>query len=166
MTKKRVGYTGGTKELKKYGCVCTCCHKDGLPWYKCVIFLRNYYDFDIPAVANALSKRHREISGRNSYANHVKELKDGEYSNNVQNCDNSDLFGSHLNHEQGSQDYVHESRMYYENNMICDFPSLYMTQSTTLTNYCLCTCCHKTDIPRSQCIIFKESKYNFGNAVV
>ena len=41
-----------------------------------------------------------------------------------------------------------------------------MTQSTTLTNYCLCTCCHKTDIPRSQCIIFKESKYNFDNAVV
>ena len=41
-----------------------------------------------------------------------------------------------------------------------------MTQTTILTNYCLCTCCHKTDIPRSQCIILKESKYNFGNAVV
>ena len=41
-----------------------------------------------------------------------------------------------------------------------------MTRSTTLTNYCLCTCCHKTDIPRSHCIIFKESKYNFGKAVV
>ena len=26
--------------------------------------------------------------------------------------------------------------------------------------------CHKTDKPRSQCIIFKESKYDFGNAVV
>ena len=24
----------------------------------------------------------------------------------------------------------------------------------------------KTDIPRSQCIILKESKYNFGNAIV
>ena len=35
-----------------------------------------------------------------------------------------------------------------------------------LTNHCLCTCCHKTDILRSQCIIFKESKYNFDNAVV
>ena len=35
-----------------------------------------------------------------------------------------------------------------------------------MTNYCLCTCCHKTDIPRSQCIIFKESKYNFDNTVV
>ena len=28
------------------------------------------------------------------------------------------------------------------------------------------TCCHKTDIPRSQCIIFKESKYNYDNTVV
>ena len=58
------------------------------------------------------------------------------------------------------------SRTHNENNMTCDFPSQYMTQSTMLTNYCLCTCCNKTDIPRSQCIIFKESKYNFGNAVV
>ena len=41
--KKRVGYTGDTKESKKYGCVCTCCHVDDLPQYKCVIFLRNNY---------------------------------------------------------------------------------------------------------------------------
>ena len=34
------------------------------------------------------------------------------------------------------------------------------------TNYCLCTYCHKTDIPRSQCIIFKELKYNYDNTVV
>ena len=83
-----------------------------------------------------------------------------------QNCGNSDLFGSNVNHEQDDQDTVHGSRTHNENNMTCNFPSQYMTQSTTLTNYCLCTCCHKTDIPRSQCIIFKESKYNFGNAVV
>ena len=76
------------------------------------------------------------------------------------------MFGSHLKHEEGSQDNVHESRTHNENNMTCDFPSLYMTQTTPLTNYYLCTCCHKTDITNSQCIIFKESKYNFGNAVV
>ena len=29
-----------------------------------------------------------------------------------------------------------------------------------------CICCHNTDIPRSQCIIFKESNYNFDNTVV
>ena len=46
------------------------------------------------------------------------------------------------------------------------FPSNYTTQITTLTCYCLCTYCHKTDIPRSQCIIFKESKYKFGNTVI
>ena len=93
-------------------------------------------------------------------------MKVGKYSNNVQNCDNSDLFGSNLNHEQDNRDKVHGSRTHNENNMTCDFPLHYTTQSTTLTNYCLCTCCHKTDIPRSQCFIFKESKYNFDSAVV
>ena len=29
-----------------------------------------------------------------------KQLKDGKYSNNVQNCDPSDLFGSNLAREQ------------------------------------------------------------------
>ena len=85
-------------------------------------------------------------------------MKDGKYSNNVQNCDHTDLFGSNVNHEQGSQDNLHDSRTHNENNVTCDLPSLYMTQTTILTNYCLCTCYHKTDIPRSQCIIFKESK--------
>ena len=61
VTKKRVGNHGETKESKMYGCVCTCFHADDLPRYKCVIFLRNNYNFDIPAVANALSKRYREI---------------------------------------------------------------------------------------------------------
>ena len=75
-------------------------------------------------------------------------------------------FESNVNHGQGNQDNVNESRTHNENNITCDFPSNYSTQSTTLTNYCLCTCCHKTGIPRSQCIIFKESKYNFGNTVV
>ena len=50
--------------------------------------------------------------------------------------------------------------------MTCDVPSLNMTQTTTLTSYCLCTGCHKNDIPRPQYIIFKEAKNNFGNAVV
>ena len=59
--RRELAYTGDTKESKKYGCVCTCCHIDNLPWYKCVIFLTKNYNFHIPAVANALSKRHREI---------------------------------------------------------------------------------------------------------
>ena len=97
MTKKRVGYTVDMKESKKYGCVCTCCHADDLPQYKCVIFLRNNYNFDILAVANALSKRYREIRQKEFICKpYHKELKDGKYSNNIQNCGNSDLFGSNL----------------------------------------------------------------------
>ena len=38
---------------------------------KCVIFLRNNYNFDIPAVANALSKNIEKSDRKNSYANHV-----------------------------------------------------------------------------------------------
>ena len=145
--------------------VSTCA--DDLPQYKCVIFLRNNYNFDIPAVANALSKRYCEIRQKEFICKPCyKQLKDGKYSNNVQNCGNSDLFGSNLTSEQNDQDTVHGRRTHNESNMTCDFPTQYMTQSTTLTNYCLCTCCHKTDIPKSQCIICKESKYNFGNAVV
>ena len=167
VTKKRVGNSGETKESKKYGCVCTCCHADDLPRYKCVIFLRNNYNFDIPAVANALSKSYREIRQKEFICKPChKQLKGGKYSNKCPNCHNSDLFGSNLTHDQNDQNTVHRSRTHNESNMTCNFPTQYMTQSTTLTNYCLCTCCHKTDIPRSQCIILKESKYNFGNAVV
>ena len=49
------------KDSKKYGCVCTCYHRSNLPWYDCVIFLKQNYNFNIPAVANALSKQYREI---------------------------------------------------------------------------------------------------------
>ena len=66
-------------------------------------------------------------------------------------------FGSNLGHEQNDKDRVHGSRTHNESNITCNFPAQYMTQSTTLTKYCLCTCCHETNTPRSQCIIFKES---------
>ena len=167
MTKKRVHNNRDTKELKKYGCVCTCCHRNDLPQYQCVIFVRHNYNFNIPAVANELSKWYREIRQKAFICKPChKELKDGKYSKNVQNCPNSDMFGSHVNHDQHSQDNVQESRTHHANNITCDIPVNYTTQTTTLTNYCLCTCCHKTDIPKSKCIIFKESKYIFDNTVV
>ena len=50
-----------------------------------------------------------------------KELKDGKYSKNVQNCPNSDMFGSDVNHDQHSQDNVEESRTHPANNITCDF---------------------------------------------
>ena len=58
MKKKRVHDSGDMKESKKYGCVCTCCHADDLPQYNCVIFIRQNYNLNIPAVANSLSKRY------------------------------------------------------------------------------------------------------------
>ena len=99
------------KESKKYGCVCTCCNANDLPWYNCVIFVRQNYNLNIPAVANALSKwysktRQKEVICIPCY----KELKDGKYSKNVQNCQNSDMFGSKVNHDQDSQDNVQECR--------------------------------------------------------
>ena len=45
-------------------------------------------------------KDREKLDRKNSYANCHKQLKDGKDSNNVKNCDNSDLFGSNLNHEQ------------------------------------------------------------------
>ena len=40
------------------------------------------------------------------------------------------------------------------------------TQNPTYTNHCICICCHKPDLPRSQCIIFKASRYNSDNSVI
>ena len=93
-------------------------------------------------------------------------MKDGKHSSNVQNCDHSDLFGSNVNNEQCSEDNIHDSRTHNANNVTHDLPSLYMTQTTILTNYCPCTCCHRTDIPKSQCVIFKAANYILENAIV
>ena len=76
------------------------------------------------------------------------------------------MFVSNVNDDHNSQHNVQEKRIHNENNIICDFPANYTSQSTTVTNYCLCTCCHKTDMPRLQCIICKEPKYNYDNTVV
>ena len=75
-----------------------------------------------------------KLDRKNSYAKPChKQLKDGKYSNNVQNCDHSDLFGSNVNHEQ---DNLHDSRTHNENNVTCHLPLLYITQTTILTNHC------------------------------
>ena len=46
-----------------------------------------------------------------------KELRDGKYSKNVQNCPNSHMFVSNVSHDQDSQDNVQESRTHKENNI-------------------------------------------------
>ena len=48
------------------------------------------------------------------------------------NCPNSDMFGSQVNHDQHSQDSIQESRTHNANNITCDFPTNYTTHSTTL----------------------------------
>ena len=56
MTKRRIHKNRNITESKKYGCVCTCCHRNDLPQYNCVIFVKHNHNFNIPAVANPLSK--------------------------------------------------------------------------------------------------------------
>ena len=41
--------------------------------------------------------------------------------------------------------------------------SIDLTQNPTITDRCMCTCCHLTDIPQNNCIIFKESRYDLDN---
>ena len=40
------------------------------------------------------------------------------------------------------------------------------TQNPKYTDHCICTCCHKPDLPRSQCTIFKASRYNSDITVI
>ena len=49
---------------KKYGCVCTCCHRKNLMRCDCVIFLKQNYDVDNSNIADALSKRYREVGNK------------------------------------------------------------------------------------------------------
>ena len=44
--------------------------------------------------------------------------------------------------------------------------SPHFTQIPKCTNHCICTCCHNPDLPWSQCIIFKASRYNPDNSVI
>ena len=73
---------------------------------------------NIPAVANTLSKQCREIRQKEFICKPChKELKDGKYNKNVQNCPHSDMFGSNVNHDQDSQENVQKSRTHNENNI-------------------------------------------------
>ena len=135
MTKSRIHNDRNITESKKYGCVCTCCHRNDLPQYNCVIFVKCNYNLNIPAVANALSTQYWEISHKEFICKSChKELKDGKYSKSVQNCVNSDMFGSNVNYDQNNQHNVQEKRIHNENTIISDFPANYTSQSTTLTN--------------------------------
>ena len=138
ITKKTIHDNRDTTDSKKYGCVCTCCHRNNLPQYDCIIFLKQNYNFNTPAVSNALSKQYREIRQKEFICKPChKELKDGNYTNNIQNCQNSDMFGSNIYHDQHTQDNVEQIITHSTNNITCDFIANDTIQPTICTNYCL-----------------------------
>ena len=71
MKKRRIDNNRNITESKKYGCVCTCYHRNDLPQYNCVIFVKHNYNLHIPAVANAFQNDIEKFDKRNSYVNHV-----------------------------------------------------------------------------------------------
>ena len=145
ITKKTIHNNRDTKDVKKYSCVCTCCHRNNFPQYDCIIFLKQNYNFNIPAVGNALSKQYREIRQKEFiYKPCHKELKDGNYTNNIQNCPNSDMFVSNINHDQHTQDNVEQSRTHSTNTVnTVVVEALSNRYSTPTSAEYICKKCHK-----------------------
>ena len=121
----------------------------------CLIFLQKNCNLDNSNVADALSRRYREVSNKEFICKpcHTK-LQHGHFSkvnsNGVDHSENIVVMNSN------------DTTLSMEFHMISpDF-----TQNPTYTNHCICTCCHKPDLPRSQCIIFKASRYNSDNSVI
>ena len=121
----------------------------------CVIFLKKNYNLDNSNVADALSRRYREVRHKEFICKpcHTK-LQHSHFSkvnsNGVDHSENIVVMNSN------------DTTLSMEFHMTSpDF-----TQNPTYTNHCICTCCHKSDLPRSQCIIFKASRYNSDNSVI
>ena len=152
-----------THTSDKQACVCTCCHASNLQRHQCVIFISKNYNFFIPAVSTSLSKRHR-IRGCKEFICkkcHVL-LKSGKMAYK-QKC--------HTNRNEGHTTYssgkdvtvkiLHGNGMQKsDHDAHNDITSLCISQDPSLSNACVCTCCHETNIARTHCIVFKESRYN------
>ena len=76
--------------------------------------------------------------------------------------------GIFLTHKEHSKNYSTQSSHNSTNNNKhhFDLTSLHATQNPQVTNCCLCTCCHKPDILRKQCVIFNIQRYNVSNQIV
>ena len=113
------------------------------------------YNLDNPNVADALSRRYREVRNKEFICKpfHTK-LQHGHFS------------------KVNSNDIEHSGNVVVMNsNDMTQSMELHMTspdftQNPKYINHCTCTCCHKHDLTRSQCIIFKASRYNFDNTIV
>ena len=135
--------------LKKYGCVCTC-HRKNLMQCDCVIFLKRNYDIDNSNIADALSSRYRGEVGNKEFICKLCHTK-------LQNSHFNTLNSNGVDH---SKNMVVVNSSDTTPSMEFNMTSLDFTQDPTYTNHCICACCHKPDLPRSQCIIFKISRYN------
>ena len=140
---------------KKYGCVCTCCQRKNLMRCDCVIFVKKNYDTDNTNIPNALSNRYREVGNKEFICKPCHTRLQNKHDNtqnshSVDNSKNIDIMNSN------------------DTTPLMEFntTSLDFTQNPTYTNHCICTCCHKPDLPRSQCIIFKVQRYNSDNTVI
>ena len=113
------------------------------------------YMLDNPNVADALSRRYREVRNKEFICKPChKELQHGHFnkvnSNDVEHSENVVVMNS--NDTALSMEFHMTSS---------DF-----TPNPKYTNHCICTCSHKPNLPRSQCIIFKASRYNSDNSVI
>ena len=101
-------------------------------------------------ITATLSSHYREIRNKEFiYKQCHEQLRRGIYMS--QPCKKGEPQVAHALHSHFTQ---------------ADLTSMNVALNPAWTNYCLCTCCHKTDLPRSKCIIFKESWYNFTNTTV
>ena len=128
---------------KNYGCVCMCCHGNTFQRCECVIFLQHNYNLLIPSIAKALSKR-------------CKATKSKEFI--CKKCHSSLKMGNTpvaSPQKCGEPSHVHDNDFIVhgggEKNMKCNVKneqvSIDLMQDPKITDRCVCTCCHVTDIP-------------------
>ena len=124
-------------------------------WCDCVIFVTKNYILDNLNIADALSRSYREVRNKEFICKpyHTKLQHDHFSKVNSNYVEHSDNVGV-----MNSNDMTQSMELHMTSP---DF-----TQNPKYTNHCICTCCHKPDLTRSQCMIFKASRYNFDNTVV
>ena len=144
---------------KNYGCICTCCHGNTFQRCECVIFLQHNYNLLIPSVAKALSKRCKATKRKEFICKKChSSLKMGSTPGvSIKKCgEPSHVYDNDVLVDGGREKNVKHN---VENVQV----SIDLMQDPRITDWCMFTCCHVTDIPRNSCIIFKESRYDLDN---
>ena len=142
------------KPSKKIGCVCTCCQANNLLRRDCVIFVKSNYDFTNETVSVAFANRYREKGNKEFIC---------------KKC--------HTKMKSGHTAITDERQVAFTNDILkiaqlsdsatsAPDSSIYISQDPHFTDRCLCTCCHENNIPRTQCVVFKDSKYDMSSEYV